>query len=169
MVIKKEVTTVEAFAPRHLSVFNEMQQIDNLYRGVCKEEDQRRMHINGLMEVLKKLKKKNSLSVMIANGLFEDVSPEGRRQLIKNTNDSINNLMDGYKGIIEQRKHRSDELGYVRVRAFKAIAETLIYWHGFNHSDLMDLLTEKPVVKDKRDIGEIDEDIRLAMESDLDG
>jgi len=156
---------VRAFLPNEVDILQKLTAMDNLYRSMSTDEDNHLKQMHAFKDVMKKLRSKNVMHVQIANGLTEDVTPSIRKTLIDNTNKSFNAVNDKYKGIVEQKKHRADELGEARIRMFKMLGDILKYQHGLSVDDLNMYLVEKPSVEAKRHKSEFDVDIKKAVEA----
>ena len=162
--VEKLNIEVKAFTPTEIEVFKELTLIDGLYRGLYEDVEKNRIKIVQLKNVLKDVRAKPSLSRQIANGLFQDVTPTQRAEIIKNITNTLNSTYDAYVGQIEQLKHRSDEFGDVRIRLFKLIGYTLKIQHGLKHEDICSLLTEETTFEHYRPNDDINSDIAKALE-----
>ena len=163
------MVNIEAFYPYQVDIIKHLSTVDNLFRSLKGDEEKHRMQLNGIKEIMRKLRSKNTMQVQIATGLTEIVSPTIRKQLIDNTSRSFNAANDKYKGIVEQVRHRSDEVGESRIRMFKMLGEVLKRQHGLSVEDLSGYLVEKQAVQAKRLPVDFDVDIKKAVEASKNG
>jgi len=163
------MANVEAFIPQEVDILKHLTTIDNLFRSLKGDEEKHRLQLNGIKSVMKKLRAKNSLQVQVANGLMEDVTPTIRGELISNTNKNFNSMNDAYKGLVEQSKHRADEVGEARIRMLKMLVYVLRRQHKFTDKEIAGFMVDKPVVEDKRDKDETMADIDKALEAEKNG
>jgi len=162
--IDRQTVKIRSYSPTEIDVFKELTMFDNLYRGLCKDEEQHRIHIIQLKKALQEVRSKQSLRRQIAQGLFQDVTPQVRGDIIRSMSITLNNLYDSYAGLIEQRKHRGDELGDTRIRVLKVIAKSLMNQHNLTVDDLTELLKDESTFKPYRDKDDINVDIKKALE-----
>jgi len=157
---------IEPFKPNQIDVINHLMSTDSLFRGLKKDEEQHRLQLIGIKNVMKKLRAKNSLQVQVANGLFENVTPSLRKEIIDNTSKKFKEFDDAYKGIQEQVKHRGDDVGDSRMRVFKLLYNVLKSQHNFKHEELIEFLIDRPEQMFRDDL---DDEISKSLEADKSG
>jgi len=96
--------------------------------------------------------------------LMQEVTPEVRQEIIKNTTIAINNAYKAYLGVIEQRKHKGNELGEARIKVFRILGQRLLTEHDFKPDELLGFFVNRPDHKEVRKMKEVEDDIKKTLE-----
>lgn len=170
MDIEKKKCTIMPLSPIKLQNLQNFINVDNVFRGLIKQEQQVKMNLDGAKRFLHDAKKNrnmlNDFLVPVGNGMLKKLSsPHAQKEYIANINKNIQTIENQYAGILEQHSHKSDDYGEALVLLYKNLASTLKYYYNFNDESLTYLLHDrKNATKVERTKEEINEDIKKALE-----
>jgi len=171
MDIENKKNIVKPISPIQMQSLQTFLNIDKMFRGLIKQEDQTKINIDGARRFLHDIKKNRNMLddfiVPTGNGMMRKLrTPSAKKDYIENINKNLRNLENQYAGILEQHNHKADEYGEAIIMLYKNMASMLRYYYGFTDESLTYLLHDREeAVKIERSKEEIEEDIKKAIEA----
>jgi len=170
MVSVQPKIKIEPLAPPHQQLLQTYLEFDGQYRGLINQEDSIRMNNTGIKRFIHDLKKDPSLvsrlTVTVAPNILKRLKPTDKKHLLTDYMNMLKSNENKLVGVGEQRKHKADEIGQLRVNCFKLFGKKLMSQHDFTAEMLSEMLVEKPAIKDMREEDVLNNAIAAAAKAD---
>jgi len=169
MDIEKKKSNIRPFSPTQISSIQNFINVDNMFRGLIKQEDEIKMNVDGARRFLHDIKRNRNMLddflVPTGNGMLKKLrTPTAKKDYINAINQNLKTLENQYAGILEQHNHKADEYGEAIIMLYKNLSSMLKYYYGFTDESLTYLLHDREkAVEIRRPEKELADDIKKAL------
>ena len=170
MDIENKKSKIRPLAPIQMQTLQNFMNMDNLLRGLIKQEDEIKMNVDGARRFLHDVKKNRNMLddflVPTGNGMLRKLkTPTAKKDYIDNINKNLHMLENQYAGVLEQHNHKADDYGEAVIHLYKTLCSVLKTHYSFTDESLTYLLRDREeAVEIRRPKKELADDIKKALE-----